>query len=73
MSILRKKNHKVAHSNFGPSRLSNDIQSLIDDFHKDSDTFVHVGRFVACNKIVGCSSKDSRKTTCQAKSLAEYT
>ena len=43
MSILRKKNHKVAHSNFGPSRLSNDIQSLIDDFHKDSDTFVHVG------------------------------
>lgn len=41
MSILRKKNHKVAHSNFGPSRLSNDIQSLIDDFHKDSDTFVN--------------------------------
>lgn len=29
--------------------------------------------FAACNKIVGCSSKDSRKTTRQAKSLAEYT
>jgi hypothetical protein len=46
LSILRKKNHKAAQSNFGPTRLSNDIQSLIADYHKDADNFVHVRNLI---------------------------
>ena len=68
LSILRKKSHKTAQSNFGPSRLSNDIQSLIEDFHKDADTFVNVSVFWTNHILIGCPLENSRKAADKIKS-----